>query len=166
MSFIFRLKKETFKFSCTHFTIFGATDAERMHGHNYHVQFDLYFDDISKTDGLAVDFNLIKPMIKTLCDDLDEHILIAKNSPFTEISIANGQVDLTFNTKRYSLPEEDVKILPVLNISSEELARYMALNFIEKCPKDIGLRKVETTIEETRGQGVTYSRRVESSLHS
>jgi hypothetical protein len=55
------------------------------------------------------------------------------------------------------LPKEDVQLLPVLNISSEELARYMTEKFLEKCPKDIGLKRVEATIEETRGQGVTYS---------
>ena len=157
MSFIFRLKKETFKFSCTHFTIFGATEGERMHGHNYHVQFDLHFEDISKTDGLAVDFNLIKPIMKQLSDELDEHILIAKDSPFTEIGEDEKQIHLTFNNKFYSLPKEDVQILPVLNISSEELARYMAKQFLLKCPTGIGLQRVETTIEETRGQGVTYS---------
>ncbi|MEO0336456.1 MAG: 6-carboxytetrahydropterin synthase [Pseudomonadota bacterium] len=157
MSFIFRLKKETFKFSCTHFTIFGATEGEKMHGHNYHVQFDLHFADISKTDGMAVDFNVIKPIIKELCDELDEHILIAKNSPYTEIKMDGGQVDIKFNQKHYSLPKEDVKLLPVLNISSEELARFMTEKFVEQCPKDIGLQKVEATIEETRGQGVSYS---------
>ena len=157
MSFIFRLKKETFKFSCTHFTIFGENEAERMHGHNYHVQFDLHFADISKTDGLAVDFNTIKPIIKDLCDHLDEHILLPANSPFCEISTQGDQIELRFNNKFYSLPLEDVKILPVLNISSEELARYMAEQFLKLCPKSISLQKIETTIEETRGQGVTYS---------
>lgn len=157
MSFIFRLRKETFKFSCTHFTIFGPEEGEKMHGHNYHVQCDLHFDDISERDGMAVDFNVIKPVIKALCDELDEHILIADNSPFTTIEEVDGQVNLRFNGKLYSLPKEDVKRLPLLNISSEELARYMTQRFLAECPKNIGLKRVETTVEETRGQGVTYS---------
>ena len=157
MSYIFRLKKETFKFSCTHFTIFGPNEAERMHGHNYHVQCDLHFDSISQTDGMAVDFNVIKPIIKRICDDLDEHILLAKNSPHTEIKTEGQQVNVRFNNKLYSLPNEDVKLLPLLNVSSEELARHMTTCFAEEFPKNIGLKKIETTIEETRGQGVTFS---------
>lgn len=157
MSFTFRLKKENFKFSCTHFTIFGPNEGERMHGHNYHVQVDLRFNDISKTDGLAVDFNVIKPVIKQLCDNLDEHILIPEKSPYVKIERQETQIVLEFNNKHYSLPREDCKVLPLVNISSEELARYMTENFIKSCPTNIGLVQVEITIEETRGQGVTYS---------
>ena len=158
MSFTFRLKKENFKFSCTHFTIFGPNEGEKMHGHNYHVQVDLQFNDISKTDGLAVDFNLIKPIIKQICDELDEHILIPSSSPYVKIENTETQVNLGFNGKQYSLPKEDCKLLPLLNISSEELSRFMTERFLEECPKNIGLVKVEITIEETRGQGVTYSK--------
>ena len=158
MSFIFRLSKETFKFSCTHFTIFGPNKAEKMHGHNYYVGFDLYFDSISEDEGLAVDFNLVKPIMKEICEELDEHVLIAEKSPHQIIEKNKTQVSKTFNQKNYSLPAEDTLILPVSNISSEELARFICLEFIRRAPKGTGLTRVETTIEETRGQGVTYSK--------
>lgn len=156
MGYIFRLNKETFKFSCTHFTIFGPDSGEKMHGHNYQVAFDLSFDDINRKDGLAVDFNLLKPVIKKVCDQLDEHILIAKNSPFQKLEETGSHVVVTFNKKTYTLPKEDVLILPLANISSEELARHICLEFIKQVPAQIGLKKVETTVEETRGQAVTY----------
>lgn len=156
MSFIFRLSKETFKFSCTHFTIFGPNHAERMHGHNYYVGFDLHFNSINEDEGLAVDFNVVKPIMKEICNELDEHVLIAKNSPHQSIIVESSQVNIKFNNKNYSLPEEDTLILPLANISSEELSRYIAFEFIRKAPSNIGLYRVETTIEETRGQGVTF----------
>jgi 6-pyruvoyltetrahydropterin/6-carboxytetrahydropterin synthase len=156
MGYIFRLNKETFKFSCTHFTIFGPHSGEKMHGHNYQVAFDLHFDDINRTDGLAVDFNLVKPIIKKVCDELDEHILIAQNSTFQKVELKADQYVVTFNKKSYSLPKDDVLLLPLVNISSEELARLLCHRFIELAPSGIGLKKVETTVEETRGQAVTY----------
>jgi 6-pyruvoyltetrahydropterin/6-carboxytetrahydropterin synthase len=156
MGYIFRLNKETFKFSCTHFTIFGPETGEKMHGHNYQVGFDLHFNDINRADGLAVDFNLVKPLIKTVCDELDEHILIAQNSPFQKVTTQKETYTILFNKKTYTLPHEDVLLLPLVNISSEELARYLCTRFLAVVPAGIGLKKVETTVEETRGQAVTY----------
>ena len=156
MGYVFRLNKETFKFSCTHFTIFGPNSGEKMHGHNYYVSFDLYFNQINSDQGLAVDFNLLKPIIKQVCETLDEHILIAENSPHQKVSKKDQQVIVEFNGKHYSLPQQDTLILPLVNISSEELARYLAGLFIQSAPTDVGLVRVETTIEETRGQAVTF----------
>lgn len=157
MAYTITLGKENFKFSCTHFTIFGPGQAERMHGHNYHVEFKLYFDSISDKEGLAVDFNIVKPIIKEICDLIDEHILIPEKSPHIGLEMDSDQVQLIFSEKSYSLPREDVLVLPLVNISSEELARYVCECFIEKAPGHIGLTKVDATIEETRGQSVTYS---------
>ena len=127
-----------------------------MHGHNYYVAFDLYFDSINPKQGLAVDFNLLKPIIKDVCDELDEHVLIAEKSPYQKVEKQGEQVVVEFNNKTYSLPQEDTLILPVVNISSEELARWICQRFLEKAPADIGLKKVKTSIEETRGQAVTF----------
>ena len=82
MSYILHLAKERFKFSCTHFTIFDATTAERMHGHNYRVFVDVEFEADVIENGLLVDFNIIKPHISELCDALDERILVPQNSKF------------------------------------------------------------------------------------
>lgn len=127
-----------------------------MHGHNYYVSFDLHFDSVNPKQGLAVDFNLLKPIIKDVCDELDEHILIAEKSSYQKVLKQDQQVVVEFNSKTYSLPQEDTLILPLVNISSEELARWICQRFLEKVPPDIGLKTVETTVEETRGQSVTF----------
>ena len=67
-----------------------------------------------------------------------------------------SQVVVEFNNKTYSLPQEDTLVLPLVNISSEELARWICQRFLEKVPSEIGLKKVKTSIEETRGQAVTF----------
>ena len=69
-----RLEKEYFKFSCGHFLIFPDGSKERIHGHNYHVKVKV-FGDLSDR-GLVLDFIEVKPFIKGLCDELDEHFLL------------------------------------------------------------------------------------------
>ena len=36
-----RLAKENMKFSAAHFTIFSASERERLHGHNFRVEVDI-----------------------------------------------------------------------------------------------------------------------------
>jgi 6-pyruvoyltetrahydropterin/6-carboxytetrahydropterin synthase len=82
MSFVLELKKENFKFSASHFTIFGPDHAERLHGHNYYVTVKLYIRDVQTSTGMTVEFNEIKSVIKTFTERLDERVLIPKFSPY------------------------------------------------------------------------------------
>lgn len=151
------LAKETFKFSCSHFTILGPDLAERLHGHNYQVRIRI---ELSKTDpklGLAFDFNEVKPLIRAFCDELDERILIPRQSPYLQIEESKEQVHVKFAKKQYSFPLEDTLILPLVNITSEELARH-ATERLVKAIKDLpAWTSLEVNIEETRGQSVSYS---------
>lgn len=150
------LAKELFKFSCSHFTIFGPEEAERLHGHNYQVKVTI---DVRETDaklGFAFDFNLVKPMIRRICDEMDERILIQANSPYLRIKKSGSQIEVGFAKKNYSFPVEDTLSLPVVNISTEELARYIG----EKLRAEMGhlphWTDLEVNVEETRGQSVSY----------
>src|SRR4051812_36676618 len=125
MGYVIHLGKESFKFSCTHFTIFGATRGERLHGHNYQVRCSIEVNQIDPKLGMAFDFNVVKPVIKNLCDSLDERILIPTQSPYLELSeLGSQQLKVVFNKKEYVFPIEDVRKLPIVNITSEELARF------------------------------------------
>ncbi len=151
------LAKEPFKFSCSHFTIFSENQAERLHGHNYQMRVDLTLNEIDPKLGMAFDFNQIKPKIRMLCDELDERILVPENSPFLKISSDGTQLNVSFAHKKYSFPEEDCLRLPVANITTEELSRYICRRLsaaIAGVPKWLELR---VNIEETRGQSVTFS---------
>ena len=126
MAFAVRLDKENFKFSGTHFTIFSADAGERLHGHNYQVAVRLEIESVDASLGMAFDFNTIKPLIKELCAELDEYVLIPEKSPYLELKSSQQQLEVKFAKKKYSFPESDVRKLPLVNITSEELARYLA----------------------------------------
>jgi 6-pyruvoyltetrahydropterin/6-carboxytetrahydropterin synthase len=159
MSYKIRLEKENFKFSGSHFTIFGPGNAERLHGHNYYVSVELRMAEIDHEIGLAFDFNAIKPLIRDLTASLDEYVLLPENSTHLKIERDGSAVRAIFGSKRYEFPAEDVRILPLSNISSEELARLLANELIAKLRANPAFESVNSLslgVEETRGQSVYH----------
>lgn len=156
--YVIHLAKEPFKFSCSHFTILSATHAERLHGHNYQLRVDIDVPQLNPALGMAFDFNEVKPLIRALCDELDERILLPANSPYLRLKTAGGRVECGFGKKEYVFPEEDTVMLPLSNISSEELAKHLC-DRLAAAMKDLAhWTQVQVNVEETRGQSVTYSR--------
>jgi len=160
MSFSIRLSKENFKFSCSHFTILAKDHAERLHGHNYYIEAEFELKSIDDKLGMGFDFNLVKPLIREIADQLDEFVLIPSKSPYLKIEATKDRIIVRFHDKHYDLPASDVKSLPVANITSEELARYVATQLLERMKKDAQLasrvKSLSIGIQETRGQAVHY----------
>lgn len=156
MSFTVHLAKENFKFSGSHFTIFGKGEGERLHGHNYYVSVKVEFDQLDKSTGLVFDFNELKPIVKSICESLDEKVLIPAESPYLEIQETDTQLNIQFSEKLYSFPRVDVALLKVANVSSEELSRYLAHEISAQWMRSKQMRSLAVTVEETRGQSVEY----------
>lgn len=157
--FTIHLAKEPFKFSCSHFTILSKDHAERLHGHNYQLRADIEIGSLDTELGMAFDFNAVKPKIRMICDELDERILLPKRSPFLKIHDEGGQLRVTFGKKTYSFPAEDCLCLPVSNVTSEELARYICERLVTLMADNKHWTGVRVEVEETRGQSVSYSKR-------
>lgn len=154
------LEKENFKFSGTHFTIFDASHAERLHGHNYYVRTEVTVESLDTQLGMAFDFNALKPIVRDVTAELDEFVLLPALSPFLSVSRSEGAVEARFSGKSYRFPEEDVKLLPLSNITSELLATYIAGEIQERLKdrKDLQerIRVLAVHVEETRGQSVCF----------
>lgn len=69
-----QVEKERHKFSAAHFTVFEDGHAEKLHGHNYAVGVGVEGDTVQ--NGLLVPFDELKVMIKELCDQWDEFVLL------------------------------------------------------------------------------------------
>jgi len=161
MVFDLHFAKPRFKFSSSHFTIFSATNAERLHGHNYQVEVTLSFRETEADTGLAVDFNAVKPLIEKLCDQLDEKILLPKNSPFLKLKEQGTQITVDFgeneNLKHYEFPIADCVLLPMVNTSSETLAEWLANQLKASLSLKANPHQVQVKVSETHGQAVTYT---------
>ncbi len=151
------LAKEDFKFSVAHFTIFGPQRAEHLHGHNYRVRVRA---EGSKLDeyGLLLDIGPLKARIRQACSEFDEKTLLPRNSPLVSIAESGGRISLEYDDRRYDLPAAEVLLLPVLNVTLEELARLLWNRLAEGL--DERLVELEVEVEETAGQSCLYRRRL------
>lgn len=124
---IIELQKESMHFSAGHFTIFSATERENFHGHNYKVSLALYAT-VSSDLGLSFDYRFYKKRMRTLCEQLNQTFLMPGKSPYLTWEEKEDYIWFTFNHQRMPFLPRDVSIIPVSNISVEELSRW----FIEK----------------------------------
>lgn len=151
---VLHLYKQNFKFSAAHFLIFDEKRAERLHGHNYQVRVSIKFNQDVHELGYLVDFNLLKKQIKSRLDQWDEMVLIpAKNSEM-KISYKFQNIDINFRDRFYSFPKNEVVLLDIVNTSVELLSELLAHDFYEDF-KSLGVKTVQVSVEETRGQGAS-----------
>ena len=152
------LAKEYFKFSAAHFLIFPDGSAERMHGHNYQVTGEI--EAALTNHGLVLDFKMAKPVVRELCDELDEHFLLPAEHPVLQHGVReDGVMEVRYLDRYYALPVEDVVVLPINNSSSENLATWFGRELRRRLRlrfEDVDFRALRVSVEETRGQRGVY----------
>ena len=149
--------RESLHFSAAHFTIFSATERENLHGHNF--QLNGVFESDVKDDGLCFDYGEVKDILQDLCDELDERFLVPANSPFLDIKTTEDLVQLSFNGETISLPEHDVLILPLRNITVEELATWIVDRLVADTKfSALGITRLQIKIASGSGQWGVVSR--------
>ena len=123
------ISKEYLHFSAAHFTIFSATERERLHGHNFRVAVRVVVpvDD----NGLCFDYQIIKDKLLALCEELDEYTLLPGESPYLTLHEADQYCLVEFNNEVMHLLTPDVKVLPVRNITLEDLSYYLLQQLVE-----------------------------------
>jgi 6-pyruvoyltetrahydropterin/6-carboxytetrahydropterin synthase len=148
-----RLAKADFKFSAAHFTLFGAREAERLHGHNYRVTVEVAGAELD-AEGLLVETSILKRRIRELCAELDDRVLLPDRSPHLGIERSAEAIDCRYADRAYRFPAREVLLLPAVNITMELLARL----FWERLAADLAPRPrpalvhLAVEIEETDGQ--------------
>ena len=153
-TFTFRLCKEDFKFSAAHFTVFGSRVAETLHGHNYHVGVEVEGDRLDEI-GLLTDIAPLKKAIRARCAELDSLVLVPESCPYLEIERDEESVIVRWADRCYRFPAREVVLLPLANITVEELAR-MLWRDLARLIEDEAVRGLAVTVEETAGQGCVY----------
>ena len=116
------INKQAHKFSAAHFTIFSATDRERLHGHNYGVSARIVA--VMGENGFSADYNVYKRCLQKLCDAHDEYMLLPAQSPWLEVVTQEDEYYATFNDKTLRFPCDETLLLPIVNVTVEALAHY------------------------------------------
>jgi len=150
--------KEYFKFSCAHFLIFPDGSKGRLHGHNYQVSVEIV--GALGERGLVIDFLHVKPIVRELCDELDEHWVVPGQHPEFEISQRDdGHVALHYRDAHYLAPSDEVLVLPLNNTSAENLATWIGRELRGRLVARFGatqVRALEVAVSETPGQRGIY----------
>jgi len=149
------LSKEKMKFSSGHFTIFSDTEREHLHGHNFSVS-AVFTTEIS-SNGMLCDYGRLKDLVQQQCDVLDELFLIPERSPCLHVSKVGGSIRVRFADDEFLLPQRDVLLLPLTNITVEELSVYIAESIYANIPDDIRplIRTLSVRVSSGPGQGAT-----------
>jgi 6-pyruvoyltetrahydropterin/6-carboxytetrahydropterin synthase len=122
--------KGKLKFSAGHFTIFSATERECLHGHNYELEAS-FTAEISEP-GLTFDYRIFDTQLLKLCKQLDFRFLLPQHSPYLKIEEDADYYIAEFNHKKLFFLKEDALVLPLSNITLEELSSW----FVEHMIKD------------------------------
>jgi 6-pyruvoyltetrahydropterin/6-carboxytetrahydropterin synthase len=149
--------KDHLKFSAAHFIAYRGF-REPLHGHNYQVSVQV--EGGIRDDGYVLDFGLVKQATKRVCEHLDERVLLPLESDCLAFHRDAGQVGVTYEDgSRFSFPEADVALLPIVHTSAEELARYVLSRIRAELPdlERRGVRSIEVGVAEAPGQ-IAYCR--------
>lgn len=115
--------KEYLKFSAAHFTIFSATERERLHGHNFTVAVDMQVS--VGDDGLASNYRVYKDELKKCCAELDEYLILPQLSPHLIIESNAGEYVVQFHKETMRFLQADTQLLPIRNTTVEEFSHYL-----------------------------------------
>ena len=145
------ISKEYLNFSVGHFTIFDKSNRENLHGHNYRLA--AIIEAPLEETGLTFDYNLIKRTMKQLCETIDEQILIAERSPFLAIEKDSDYIYVIFDQERIPFLKRDITLLPIRNITVEELSAYFLDCFLaHKTVATLPITKVTMKCSSGDGQ--------------
>lgn len=149
------LSRNDMKFSSGHFTIFSATKRERLHGHNFQVSASVRAKVFE--NGIAFDYTVYRKNILRLCRQLNEHFLLPGNSLHLKIQEDEKNIYAIFNKERIPFLKKDVLVLPLTNITIEELA-FWFLKKITLKPNILerdGIEEIIIRISSNIGQYAT-----------
>jgi 6-pyruvoyltetrahydropterin/6-carboxytetrahydropterin synthase len=124
------IDKEAHKFSAAHYTIFSATERERLHGHNYSVSARIVAP--VGDNGFSADYNVYKNLLRDLCDELDEYLLLAADSPYQEVAVEGEHYLVRFANEEMRFLRSDTQALPIRNATVEEFSHLLLQRLLER----------------------------------
>lgn len=145
------VSKQAQNFSIAHFTIFSRTEREDLHGHNFQLACEATAP--VGDDGLMFDYGVLKRVLRELCDEIDEKMILPASSPHLTIENDGDYVIAVFNGERIPFLPRDVKTLPITNTTVEEFSHYF-LDRLRSHPElsDRGIVALTVRVSSSPGQ--------------
>lgn len=151
------LQKPSMNFSAGHTTIFSATEREPLHGHRYDVS--LAITTLVEENGLTFDYRYYKDKISVLCNKLHQTFLMPEFSPYLTYDEDETYYYFTFNQKKMPFLKEDVTLMPLTNITIEELSRWFVSELIadKEALEKHHIKKLTAKVFSAPGQSASHT---------
>ena len=144
------IRKQALNFSVAHFTIFSEKERENLHGHNFQVECEITAP--VGEDGLVFDYGIIKKLLRQICDELDEHVILPSNSPHLRLEEGEEYTAAIFGNERLLFLPKDLIILPISNTTVEEFSHYI-LKLLVKHDEFSNKGIIEMTVKVSSSPG-------------
>lgn len=150
---VIELTKPYLEFSAGHFTMFSATHREKLHGHNFNVHAEFLAE--IQDSGIAFDYMIYKKKLLALCQQLNGYFLLAGKSPYLKIEEQDEFYCGIFNNEKILLPKSDVIIMPIRNVTIEELANWFLQQLVNQKEEiqEYRIHKIRLKVYSAPGQG-------------
>lgn len=157
------IEKQDLQFCSAHFIVHKGT-REPLHGHNFHVT--VMLEGPLTSDYYVIDFGDVKAAARRVCAALDHRVLLPGKRDDIHLVAAEQRLSvLHAGDLLFVFPVDDVCILPLANVTTEQLARYLCGEIVGQLPLEAQelLQVIHLTVEETPGQSATYRRQLRPS---
>lgn len=131
----------------------------RLHGHSYDLAVKLKRKP-EATSELFFVFEEVTATVKGICKELDNKILLASGGENVCKEDHTSIEYISADKKRYVLPLDDVKLLPVEEVTVEALASWLGEQIVSRLRTHQGfvnLERVQITLYEGRQRGCTIT---------
>jgi len=140
--------RRNIRFSAAH-CILGHETCGNLHGHTYAISARVQGE--LQPMGMVMDFTQLSQVLKNLAEQLDHKTLIPSNN--TVVNVTKETVTLQSDCKTYSIPRQDCVLLPMEQVTAEELATYIA----SQVQQHLTFPKTVTSLEIIVDEGYGYS---------
>ncbi len=131
----------------------------RLHGHNYAILVEIEGEPTA--DGIIIDFIRVKDAAHSIVERIDHRMLLPAGGSSMRVRHSGDEFTVEFNDKRYVFPSSDVTVLPVENVSAENLASYFAEELVKSGIFGKNVRALSVGVAEGRGQEAWATRVME-----
>ena len=151
--FFISLGGRNLQFSAAHFITYENGDCESLHGHDFSVTAEIRGP--VNAQGYVVDFCAVESLLKSKLGEWDHRVLLPKKHPAMNIAVGEGEIAVGYCDRRWIFPENDCRLLPVSNATSECLAEHLADDLLRKLKEKCPSATLAVKIAVSEGSGFT-----------
>lgn len=152
-TFRVRVTKDHLVFSAAHFITIGDW-CERLHGHNWRVAAEVA-GELDEND-IVVDFIALRDQLQSLVAGLDHSLLVPLQHPTIQVEVSDREVELRYQKRRWVLPRDECRLLPIRQTTAESLARWLGEQLLARLGQALGrATSLTVEVEENFGQWAT-----------